>query len=112
MVSGFGEAPIGLTVVKHSLISTIFLLLNSGGGDIKFWVDEVRSGFGVDETIDKFEFDRWWLLLTMFDINAGGNVGDFCGDFGLFKMVAYNEPSNGPWVCNESAKRAIKTQKY
>lgn len=58
------------------------------------------SGFGVDETIAaagaKFVFDRWWLLLTIFEINAGGKIGDFCGDFGLFKIVAYKEPSNGP----------------
>lgn len=93
------------------MISTIFLLLNSGGGDIRFCVEDVRSGFGVDETMVKFELDRWWLLLTIFEINAGGNVGDLNGDFGLFKIVAYNEPSNGPWVCNEPAKKndSIKT---
>lgn len=46
--------------------------------------------------------------MTIFDINAGGNVGDFNGDFGLFNIVAYNEPSNGPCVCNESAINPIK----
>lgn len=61
-------------------------MLNSGGGDIKLCVDEVRS-FGVEARGSESDFE--WLLLTMFEINAGGNGnGDFNGDLGLFNIVA------------------------
>lgn len=77
-------------------------MLNSGGGDIRLCVDDVRCGFVGVAMRKSAPVRTWWLLFTIFEMKAGGNTGDFSGDFGLFSIVAYSEPSNGPWVCNES----------
>lgn len=68
-------------------LSSILVLLNSGGGDIKFGT-EPRWGFNG-------------VVL----VGNGKIVGERSGDFGDFNIVAYNEPSNGPWVCCEDAEK-------
>lgn len=61
---------------------------NSGGGEIRFCVEPLNGFIG----------DRFVKL---------GEFGEF-GDFGDFKIVAYNEPSNGPWVCDEPERQNNK----
>lgn len=60
-------------------------MLNSGGGDITVCAAERcdLAGFNVLSSVG----------------NGYVADGDRSGDLGLFNIVAYNEPSNGPCVC-------------
>lgn len=83
---GYGEP----FVECLSVISIFLWLLNSGGGDIRFWVDPGLFG--------------WTVLLLLTVGNCGIVDEDRSGVFGLFNIVAYSEPSNGPCVCGEDAE--------
>lgn len=99
---GYGEP---FNVVYRSCTSINFLLLNSGGGDIKLWPD-VRCCVNLDPG-DPGAIDSIRLLLLLLN----GYVGVLIGDFGLFKMVAYSEPSNGPCVCDDESVRKEQLKK-
>lgn len=88
-VMGFWAGTETLRVYRLSIINSPVLgLRNSGGGDIRFWVEPRNGLTGV-----WMPFDRL------------GDLGDVFGEREFFDIVAYKEPSRGPWVWDDAVKR-------